>query len=262
MSAWSLVARHRDIVRADPLVFGRPRVPGVLSYSAHDTTAEAESWTVTPLAAVTLTVDLVTPDRAGLPPSAIIGPRDRPLTATQSGRAVGVTIALSPPAAHALLGPLHHFTGTVVGLSEALTTHLAEQLADLRTWPERFALLDRFLARGLAAGPRPRPETLHAWRRLTETRGTLRIEALAAELGWSRQHLVTRFRHEFGLAPKATAKVLRLHHAVRLMPATDLATVAALSGYADQAHLNRDFRALTGTTPTDYLSSNNTPGAS
>ncbi|MEJ2857217.1 MULTISPECIES: AraC family transcriptional regulator [unclassified Saccharothrix] len=253
MSAWSLVAPHRDIARADPLVFGRPRVPGVLSYSAHDTTTDVQHWTVMPLGAVTLTVDLITPDRAGLPPSAIIGPRDRPLTATQSGRAEGVTIALSLPAAHALLGPLHPFAGTAVGLSEALTTHLAEQLADLGSWPERFALLDRFLAGRLATGPRPRAATLHAWRRLTETRGTLRIAALATELGWSRQHLVTRFRHEFGLTPKAAARVLRLHHAVRLLPTTDLATAAVLSGYADQAHLNRDFRALTGTTPTGYL---------
>ncbi|MEU7526394.1 helix-turn-helix transcriptional regulator [Saccharothrix sp. NPDC042600] len=255
MSAWSLVAPRRDIARADPLVFGRPGVPGVLSYSAHDTTTDPQSWTVTPLAAVTVTLDLITPDRAGLPPSPIIGPRDRPLTAVQSGRALGVTVALSPPAAYALLGPLHEFANATVALTDALTTHLPERLADLRTWPHRWTTLDHRLARRLRTGPRLDPRVAHAWQRLTATRGTLRVEALAAELGWTRQHLVRRFRHDLGLPPKTTARVLRLHHAASLLPTTPPAEVAARCGYTDQSHLNRDFRTLTGTTPTAYAPS-------
>jgi AraC-like DNA-binding protein len=68
-----------------------------------------------------------------------------------------------------------------------------------------------------------------------------------------------------GLGPKTAARVLRFHHAARLLaPASIYGTattapptisdVAAGCGYADQSHLVREFRALAGCTPTEYLS--------
>ncbi len=42
---------------------------------------------------------------------------------------------------------------------------------------------------------------------------------------------------------------------LRTNPDADLATVAAEFGYADQAHLSRDFRAVLGLTPSSYRAS-------
>ena len=39
---------------------------------------------------------------------------------------------------------------------------------------------------------------------------------------------------------------------LRIDPSTDLATLAAETGYADHAHLTRDFRAVLGIAPTTY----------
>jgi AraC-like DNA-binding protein len=48
--------------------------------------------------------------------------------------------------------------------------------------------------------------------------------------------------------------VLRFERAVGLMRSgRELADVAYSCGYYDQPHFNRDFRALAGTTPSDYL---------
>ena len=92
-------------------------------------------------------------------------------------------------------------------------------------------------------------------RRLARSAGGVRITALAKEIGWSRKHLVDRFRSELGLAPKPIARMMRFHQACRL--ARDgarggWAGIAAESGYADQAHLAREFSTLAGESPTAW----------
>ena len=51
----------------------------------------------------------------------------------------------------------------------------------------------------------------------------------------------------FGYGPKTLARILRFQRALALARAgTPLAEVAVRSGYADQAHLAREVRALAG----------------
>ena len=50
------------------------------------------------------------------------------------------------------------------------------------------------------------------------------------------------------------ARLIRFESALEeLRAGRALADVAFAAGYADQAHLNRDFRAFTGLPPTEYL---------
>jgi AraC-like DNA-binding protein len=73
--------------------------------------------------------------------------------------------------------------------------------------------------------------------------------------GLSHRHLIAHFRDATGLAPKQHARVLRLQLALAALqaPAPQPAGIAADAGFADQAHFTREFRALTGVTPTDWL---------
>ena len=158
--------------------------------------------------------------------------------------------------------PAGELAGDTVDLAALLgrrTGTLLDRLASTPGWAERFDVLDDELA-ALAGrgrdGDGARPEIGHAWDRLEQTGGNLRIEELAGELGWSRRHLAAQFRAETGLTPKAAARVIRFERAcdrLRSSARPALADVAADAGYVDQAHLSRDFRDLAGCTATDWL---------
>lgn len=83
----------------------------------------------------------------------------------------------------------------------------------------------------------------------------LRVEQVADRLGVSVRTVQRLARRHVGVTPAAMIRRRRLQEAadrVRRDPATDLATVAAELGYADQAHLAADFRTVLDFTPSSY----------
>jgi AraC-like DNA-binding protein len=97
---------------------------------------------------------------------------------------------------------------------------------------------------------------MFAWRRLRETGGQLPIADLVGELGCSNRHLVTRFREQIGLPPKTIGRLMRFRAAVSRLELDDgrrFAEIAQSCGYYDQAHLNREFRQLAGTSPGEFV---------
>ncbi|MFE6281594.1 helix-turn-helix domain-containing protein [Streptomyces sp. NPDC057877] len=80
------------------------------------------------------------------------------------------------------------------------------------------------------------------------------VAATADELGLSTRQLHRRSLAAFGYGPKTLARILRLHRALSLARAgTPFAETATRAGYADQAHLSRDVRELTGLPLGDLL---------
>lgn len=197
------------------------------------------------------------------------GLHDAPAVIAQGSAQAGIQLGLTWRGARVLLGlPAAELAGDVVDLGAVLGSPLGpllDRLASAPDWPSRFALLDAALLALAARGRGERgvaPEVGYAWDRLTETGGSLRIEPLAREIGWSRRHLADRFRSEIGLAPKTAARVIRFERACdRLLTPSrpSLAQVAADGGYVDQAHLARDFRELAGITATRWLAERPAP---
>jgi AraC-like DNA-binding protein len=182
------------------------------------------------------------------------GLSDRPTSTEFTGRAGGVQVDLTPLGARRILGwPMEELTNRVVALEDVLgprAGELVERLREAPGWPERFALLDAALLRRVDAGPAPAPEVAWSYARLAAAGGRVAAGALAEEVGWSRRHLAARWRRDVGMGPKAVARVLRFQRAVQLLrDGGALADVAYDCGYADQPHLNREFRALGGSTP-------------
>ncbi len=215
-----------------------------------------ERWLATPGTAVTVIVNLGDPFGA-LPQSFVAGLTDAAGVVEQDGEIECVDLKLTPLGAYTLLGvPMDELAGRVVDLEDLLgSRELTERVAAQSTWDRRFALIDAFLLDRLENGPRPADEVAFAWRRLAATRGSLPIGALADEVGWSRRHLVAKFRQQVGLPPKTIARIHRFQHLLGRLRSgpVDLTRLAADCGYYDQSHMNRDFREFAGITPGDYL---------
>jgi AraC-like DNA-binding protein len=180
---------------------------------------------------------------------------------TNVGTGQGVQLMLPPlTAARLLRMPVGELTDRVVRLDQlghdaGDLAALPERLAEAPDWPARFAILDRVLGRRLVDAPDADPRLERVWACLVATHGRAPVELLAAEVGWSRRHLAAVCRRQLGLPPKTIARLLRFERArsQAARAARDgWAAVAADCGYYDQAHLIRDFREFTGSTPTAF----------
>ncbi|MFI9589444.1 helix-turn-helix domain-containing protein [Nonomuraea sp. NPDC052265] len=179
----------------------------------------------------------------------------------QRGCTRGVWLTLTPPGAAALLGvPASALAGEVAELADVVPSlaDLPERLAACRSWAQRRALVERRLLAGLSRhGDRAARRSSRA--ALAALSGTDRVEEAARLLGCSRRHLSSAVRAEFGVTPKEYQRLVRFEAArARLVAAArsgaaGLADVAAASGFADQAHLTREWRAMAGCTPTEWL---------
>jgi AraC-like DNA-binding protein len=73
------------------------------------------------------------------------------------------------------------------------------------------------------------------------------VGAIADACGLSPRHLQRRCKTAFGYGPKTLARILRLQRTLALARGGHpFADVSATAGYADQAHLSREVRALAG----------------
>lgn len=235
------------------------RVPGVSMAGFRGRADESVELRMVPYPALTvfidfgdtLLVDDVSGDRkrgsivVGLAPGSVRGvARD----------ADCLQVRLSPVVAHAVLGASAELGGTVVSLEDLWgrdAERTRERLRAAGSWDDRFAIAQTALARRYEAGRAVDPEVAFSWTRMLRSRGRVRVEQLADEVGWSRKRLWARFGAQIGLVPKHAAMLVRFDHAAhRLAAGHSAAQVAAESGYTDQSHLWREAMEFVGMTPT------------
>ncbi|MDP9240910.1 MAG: helix-turn-helix domain-containing protein [Actinomycetota bacterium] len=190
------------------------------------------------------------------------GLHTRPALIAHNGRQYGVQLSLTPLGARALLGApagviaVHDLADVLGGPG----TELIERVRAATDWAGRLAAVEEVLLRLARQQVTLAPEVGEAWRLTTQTYGRLRVEEIARRVGWSARHLGERFRAEIGLTPKEAGRVARFDRARGLLVrrvgagrSADLVTLATVCGYADQAHLTREWRSLSGLSPSKYL---------
>lgn len=177
------------------------------------------------------------------------------LAGNGAGDVVGIRFRTTA-AASVLRVPLADLTDRVEPLA-VISKRLAADLLNAARSHEQPGGRASAIARALWQHISRSPDSLaaHATSAL-EISNPLRIEALARSLGTTTRTLERRVTLATGLPPATLRRVMRFRRAFRRLEAAPRGTwaeVATRSGYADQAHLIRDFRQFAGEAPSNFF---------
>ena len=184
----------------------------------------------------------------------IAGPDTGPVRTDLKPGTVVIGVRFRPSAGGPALGvPLSELRDQRVDLSE-LRRRDAKRLPGTLD-PDTAVARALDVAGALVADGDPDPVATRAAVLLADPR--VRAEDVAAEIGLSMRQLRRRCHAVVGYGPKTLQRVLRFRRFVSRIDAGlpsgqdayDLAALAAQAGFADQAHLTRECRALAGLTP-------------
>ena len=167
-------------------------------------------------------------------------------------------IRLRPGACRAILGcPAERLVNDSMLLSDVatgatelhrrllLSDNLFARLAHLESWVR--SALERATANDRA---------VIAACRLLGANPKIEIGDVARRLDWNVRMIHRQFIAACGYSPKHFQRIMRIQGALRVAhstPVAELGDLAAAAGYADQAHMTRDFRDITGFTPAAYF---------
>ncbi|MEA2480985.1 MAG: hypothetical protein QOJ07_2907 [Thermoleophilaceae bacterium] len=187
----------------------------------------------------------------------VAGPATRAVHPATSSEATKLGVRFRVGAAGAALGlPASELLDSSPRLADVWRegAELADRVADAGTPGAGLRLLVDAVARRLGDAAPADPLVRGAV--LAVARPDARVAPLAPDIGLGERQLRRRFDAAVGYAPKTLAGVLRLQRFLRLAGARDasLARLAADAGYADQPHLGRECRRLTGLPPRALLS--------
>ncbi len=180
-----------------------------------------------------------------------------PVVIDSFGQSCCIQVNFTPLGARRFFGmPMSELADRMVPFDELLGVsghRLRERLGEESGWHRRLDIAESFIIERLTKAASPSTEIGWALEKIMASGGRSRIASIATEIGWSRKHLAARFADQVGVGPKAIARIVRFNRAATLSRQPDRAgwaDLAAECGYADQAHLVREFRDLAGATPT------------
>ena len=177
--------------------------------------------------------------------------KPQPIDAADQRRACGAVFRIGHTGAF-VPAPLSDFTNAQPTVDRSIwhgERSLKSRLAEAHNPERTLDELERTLLDALISDFTIDPAVAAATSMLDEGH---RISDVVSSLGVDRRTFGPRFTRSVGVAPKQFSRTRRFRRAVRrIRDAGDvpLAELAIDLGYSDQAHMTRDFREFTGTTP-------------
>lgn len=143
-----------------------------------------------------------------------------------------------------------------------VTERWCDELAGLPSGHARAQRFEALLLGRLRESVSP-PVVRHAIARFSDSHATVSVSEVVRESGYSHRRFISLFEESTGITPKRFTRVVRFRKTLEALRRGEphaerpesLGSLAAELGYADQAHLTREFREYTGITPARYRQS-------
>lgn len=172
-------------------------------------------------------------------------------------RSFGVRFA--PGAAAALLDArafeLTDVSAPLADVSRAGQLRLSERVAEAPSDSARAQVMLDYMRSRAARVRALEPRVRRASELLAGSAGRASVASIAAAVGIGERQLERLFAEHVGIRPKLLSRVVRMQRALGQLSLQPLAQLeqAHAAGYADEPHLIREFKALTGVTPRSLL---------
>jgi len=162
--------------------------------------------------------------------------------------------------------PQYYFTDLGVNIEDVFSysqKDIHEKLSQTKNNEEKISLVNEFLIANLLINKKGFrnhhfSSMQFAVQQLQQTGGIGKINSIATKLNISNRELERRFRKYIGLSPKQLSKTFRFQEVLQKKYLSyNLTDIAHLSGYYDQSHFIRDFKAFSGIQPGGFFKMEN-----
>lgn len=188
----------------------------------------------------------------------VVGPMTRPMQDSKNNL-FGVRFKPGK-AASFFHSPLQEMTDqlfTINNIGKLRADDIADHLANDTCSKKRTFFMDSIFEKFLSGRPSLERQIQYAINAIEQSNGVINIQEITHMIGWSRQHFTRKFLKNTGLTPKFFSRVVRVNRIIKIHKLNkrchNLADLAQLGGYFDQAHMTNEFKKITGITPQNFL---------
>jgi len=194
--------------------------------------------------------------------SCLCGPLTIPMRVQLNGKINIFGVRFQPGGSYYFIpyppGELINFHGEIDDLWGKHSLYLIDKIRDrCRNTKDRIDFLNHYLHQCLNDRHKEVPAIDLALNVIDKVKGQVNIHGLSKVVGLSTRQLERRFKERVGISPKQLCRNLRFKNVLKHLsgsPADSWSDVALSCGYYDQAHMIRDFKHFTSTSPGAYFS--------
>lgn len=169
-------------------------------------------------------------------------------------------IVFHPHAMSQLLNiPAHVLNDEIIVLKELFGTdseELTDKLFESHTAQDQIELIEAFLFKIFAKSLFSiQPAVIASVELIIQKNGIVNLDQLVSLTGYSKSRIEHKFTETIGLTPKNYAKIVKLNTYLKILRDEENVKIihaAYEAGYYDHSHAFKDFKRITGITPTQY----------